>query len=97
MLGAGSPTGRRLIACLSSGARPQVDPQDKFARIVQFLRSQLGQERVVRTVGCLLALVDKPARQRAPDRPFHGCRQFVYVREAFSPSLDEKIATLYQV
>ena len=23
--------------------------------------------------------------------------QFVYVREAFSPSLDEKIATLYQV
>jgi hypothetical protein len=32
------------------------------------------------------------AERRACD-----CSQFVYVREAFSPSLDEKIATLYQV
>ncbi|GAB4819458.1 hypothetical protein N2152v2_006504 [Parachlorella kessleri] len=44
----------------------KVDGQEKFAKLVEFLRKKLGREQV-----------------------------FVYLKEAFSPSLDERISVLF--
>lgn len=64
---------------------PQVNGHDQFAKIVKYLRTKLQREQVV--CACIQTVLSPS--------PFP--LQFVYLREAFTPSLEEQVDTLYQV
>lgn len=90
-------------------ARPQIDGQERFVKLVDFLRKKLGREQVVRphleALRLLLVTrVDAGGRGQPPLRqgampahawPWAPLLQFVYLKEAFSPSLDERILVLF--
>ena len=64
----------------------QINGSERFSKVVDFLRKQLQRESVV----CLLSSV-------AASRLSHSraTRQFVYLRSAFVPCLDDTVASLF--
>ena len=73
----------------------QISANEKFAKIVEVLRQKTKSEQVVRcqNSSALIKLLLWPYLKQK----FPCCPQFVYLKESFCPSLDEKISVLYEV
>ena len=80
---------------LSGWACRQVLASEKFAKIVDVLRQKTKSDQLVRAVRLCC---EPQARRRLQRRRGDADRraQFVYLKESFSPSLDEKLSVLYE-
>ena len=82
----------------------QISGADPFSKLVDVLRKKLGRDQVVRPPllccrACRPALLHCLRRQLLanPSLPLaNSPPQFVYLKEAFCPPLDERVGALYE-
>lgn len=71
----------------------QVDGKERFSKLVDFLRKRLGKDHVVGLVCRVRCRQRRSLHRNQTLRSLY--LQFLYLREAFSPGLEERIQTLF--
>jgi hypothetical protein len=79
-------------------ARSQISSTERFGKVVDFLRKQIQRDSVVRARARafrrFLIVAGVLTRQRT--RSARVRSQFVYLKSAFTPSLDDEVQSLFE-